>query len=1455
MKTTITAFLSSLLLLATSFTATAQNCTVNAGINNSFCPGQPISLFGNVGGLYNNASITWSQVSGPAVTITNPASLTTTVSGTVAGGNYVFRLTSQCQDGNIVFDEVAYTVAALTPQPPPADAGFDINTGCLQWGQGIALNATPAPPGFTGSWSVVGGGTGTFTDVSSPTATFTPSQQLTGNLYWDCVPNFNSYILRWTLVSIVPPSPNCPNTQVFSTDDMIINASMWNPVDAAYEYGCGTGNTNLYGTCTGNGTPTWSLLSGPAGYSFPDVNTQNVSIPDLPQGNYVFRYSVSGACVSGTKNVAFVKVSGLNIPITDANANAGAIQTAFCGSIPSTLLLSANAPNVGETGTWTQTGGPNPVTFNDIHDPATLVTGMTNGGSTYTFVWSISNAEGCISSSAVIVRSVTIPSITPVVLSQTCEVQTQLPGGPFGTCVTSNTYSFVGSLYNPMSGAEGWYLSDYDLLSKPGTSSATPGKTTASNILFNLFGEGQHYSEVVDCTNLGLAFSFTGTSGFSNLSVYGLDGITAGTYTGNLTFKNSYCESTLTIPFSLFCSFQTSGSNAGTDQALTCNTTQTNLAGNDPLLTPPFSGEGTWVQAGGPNTAVIVNPADRNTQINSLVPGTYHFKWSITSGDNCSGAADDVLVRVSNSVPLPVTAGTNQTICFGTPVQIAADLIPSGNIYSMINSSGSIGTWTQISGPAGVVFTNANDPVTTATGLLANAVYVFRFTVSNLCGTTQADVTITTTNTQGPSMADGGPGSCLIASTTSFDLNAVPPAFGTGTWSKLNPASLGTIVSPNSPSTQVIGITTPGLYAYIWTVSAGGCSNSTDTVWASNDGGLITTYTYAGPDQYICNAVGGNVTIQLGAIPPPNGTGLWSQINGVPAIFDPFNPLTMVTMPQPGRYVFRWTVSHRTCGLVYDDIVIYYQTPPPSAAIITPDIVLCSGANGQINLQADPPVGGVWTSFGNSTAVITDPTNAITTATVGPGTTTFRWTIEPDHFACPASYDEMTVAYYPQNASAKSDISLCKTTSTLLQGSSTFSGTGAWSVISQPPGSPVLNFYQQGNDSTYAVNPLVPGAYTFRWTVDAGSCGISFDEMVLTIDDIETPDAGPDLCGISGSPVNLSGSAPLPGTISTWSLLSIPPGAVAGVITNPLANITSYNVPDAGGAYNFQYEYTHGSCSLKDFVSIRVMTPAVANASALAICETPAGLDLSGSDPFPGTGSWDIITQPAGTPPLTWTNQFTQNANVKDFGLGAYTFRYTNTDLICGISADDVTVNSTCFVLPVTLTSFTASVQNCNTILKWASAEESNFKQYQVEQSRDGINFNVINSIPAKGSYSTYSYTPAQASGTMYYRLKLVDMDNSYSYSSIVTAINNCAVLHTRVYPVPADKTATVETEGITTTVKARLFSADGKLVNILTLHNGRNNINIEGLSNGLYQLVIEGAGGNREKHSLVVQH
>ena len=110
--------------------------------------------------------------------------------------------------------------------------------------------------------------------------------------------------------------------------------------------------------------------------------------------------------------------------------------------------------------------------------------------------------------------------------------------------------------------------------------------------------------------------------------------------------------------------------------------------------------------------------------------------------------------------------------------------------------------------------------------------------------------------------------------------------------------------------------------------------------------------------------------------------------------------------------------------------------------------------------------------------------------------------------------------------------------------------------------------------------------------------------------------------------------------------------------------------------------------------------------------------------------------------------------------------------------------------LPVELISFNGSCNNGGVDLTWQTASEYNSSYFDIEQSRDGNQWDVIYSIDAAGQSSElieYKYTDEHAQGQYnYYRLTQVDIDGtSKTYNAINVSCSNDSD-HFSIFPNPS---------------------------------------------------------------------
>lgn len=165
--------------------------------------------------------------------------------------------------------------------------------------------------------------------------------------------------------------------------------------------------------------------------------------------------------------------------------------------------------------------------------------------------------------------------------------------------------------------------------------------------------------------------------------------------------------------------------------------------------------------------------------------------------------------------------------------------------------------------------------------------------------------------------------------------------------------------------------------------------------------------------------------------------------------------------------------------------------------------------------------------------------------------------------------------------------------------------------------------------------------------------------------------------------------------------------------------------------------------------------------------------------------------------------------------------------------------------LPIKLAYYNATVINCISSINWKSVTEENFNRYEVEYSKDGINFNAVYKVNGKGGNSIYSLTHNAAQGKAYYRLKLLDIDGKIEYSRIIALDVNCNKGSVLAYPNPASGFINVNITGADNKVTiAQLFNGAGQIMLNKTLQNGTTQLDISKMASGIYQLKLMNSNG-----------
>jgi WD40 repeat protein len=174
---------------------------------------------------------------------------------------------------------------------------------------------------------------------------------------------------------------------------------------------------------------------------------------------------------------------------------------------------------------------------------------------------------------------------------------------------------------------------------------------------------------------------------------------------------------------------------------------------------------------------------------------------------------------------------------------------------------------------------------------------------------------------------------------------------------------------------------------------------------------------------------------------------------------------------------------------------------------------------------------------------------------------------------------------------------------------------------------------------------------------------------------------------------------------------------------------------------------------------------------------------------------------------------------------------------IGGINGTISYYKNTTILLPLHLLSFSGTRQAGFNKLQWQTAGEFNTKRFELEMSSDGRNFIIIAAISAAGNNNNnYSATDkAIHSGKIFYRLKMVDADDRFTYSSVIW-INSEKAGGTSIYPNPVADVLNINIDnaGIIKT-NAGIYDANGRFLQNIIISNSQQQINVQPLAKGVY--------------------
>jgi photosystem II stability/assembly factor-like uncharacterized protein len=245
---------------------------------------------------------------------------------------------------------------------------------------------------------------------------------------------------------------------------------------------------------------------------------------------------------------------------------------------------------------------------------------------------------------------------------------------------------------------------------------------------------------------------------------------------------------------------------------------------------------------------------------------------------------------------------------------------------------------------------------------------------------------------------------------------------------------------------------------------------------------------------------------------------------------------------------------------------------------------------------------------------------------------------------------------------------------------------------------------------------------------------------------------------------------------------------------------------------------------------------------------------VSGTDIFISTDSGIYRSTNDGT---NWINIGLNNFNVQCLTVNEeYLFAGTVSGAWKRLLSD--------FALPVELTSFTSSVGKGSITLKWKTATELNNRGFEVERSGNKAEWKSLGFVKGSGNSTSpisYSYVDKSIGkeGKYYYRLKQIDIDGTFKYSSVaeIELGSPSTFALNQNYPNPFNPSTrisyTLKDKGF---VKLKVFDVRGGLVKVLVSESKdagyyETEFDGKGLASGVYIYRIEVMGdGNRSVYS-----
>jgi len=206
-------------------------------------------------------------------------------------------------------------------------------------------------------------------------------------------------------------------------------------------------------------------------------------------------------------------------------------------------------------------------------------------------------------------------------------------------------------------------------------------------------------------------------------------------------------------------------------------------------------------------------------------------------------------------------------------------------------------------------------------------------------------------------------------------------------------------------------------------------------------------------------------------------------------------------------------------------------------------------------------------------------------------------------------------------------------------------------------------------------------------------------------------------------------------------------------------------------------------------------------------------------------GDFQLLNQtPVSSAEFTDTNPLPSASNLSSttYMVRAVKLEETVTGTFYNLSPGDITEGfSSNAPLAVTVTEFSGIENETSNLLQWDVVEEENIKGYEIEKSEDLNSYEVIGEQAAladEGGIYNYEFTDSKPTENNYYRLKIIDAHNDFTYHSKIVRIQRATIEQTEVvslFPNPTknDINLLIPTAENNDFIKLTVFDMKGRAV------------------------------------------